>query len=89
MYYAVLLSQEVEQHHGAYHVRKHGRDGYSIDVHSQSQNKEDVGRHIEDPAYSQADERSPRVAVAPEDGGLKIVEHYKRHTAEVNAEVCD
>ena len=83
MYDAVFISQEVQQKHRADGVSQNGRDRYTIHIHPQHQNEEKVCRHVEDASYRETDKRGPCIAVAPEDGGLEIVEHDKRNAAEI------
>ena len=87
MYDAVFLSQIVEQQHGAYHVCQDCRYGDPVHIHPQNQNEEKIRSYVKHASDEEADERSPCVAVAAENCGLKVVKHYERRAAEIKPEV--
>ena len=87
MHLASFPDEEAYDKNRAHRIGDNGCDGYSCYIQMKDDDKEEIESRVEHAGDHKTDERSLRIADAPQDRSTEVVEHDERHAEEVYPQI--
>ena len=83
------MGQKGKEHETAQKGGAHGGGRCAVCIHAHAQDEEQAGGHLHHAGKEKAQEGSPGVSLAPENGGGEVVHQYTRQGQEYDAQVAE
>ena len=85
--HTLFMAQEIDESIGGKCSGDDGSQSHAFDTPTQTEDKQQIERDVDEPTEKERVKRPPRVALRTKDGCCKVVEHQEGHACKINAQV--